>query len=297
MRVFRHREDELLARFLRSHQAFIPGGVACALIATAALAADGAPVNMGIPDLSSGGISWDLDNPFYDSNSAFLKIPGDPGPGPVVQHPDFPYDGDTTRRMADTSNPILQSSVKEAMDAEVARVMEGGIPFVPTSRCWPGGVPGLHVYTSNNFYLQTEDQVWILNMRGEVRRIYLNVGHSGEAEFSWYGESVGHYEGDGTLVIDTIYLDDKGPIDRLNTPHSRALHVQERHTLTDDGNRMRITFNVSDPGVFTQTWNAMVEHARDDGEWIEYVCNENSVEYFIPEDELVPVPSATRRDF
>ncbi len=134
-------------------------------------------------------------------------------------------------------------------------------------------------------------------MRGEVRRIYMNVEHSDAPDFSWYGESVGHYEGGDTLVIDTIALDDNGPIDRLNTPHTRQLHVIERHSLTDDGNRMRITFAVTDPGVFTQPWSAMVEHARETIEWIEYVCNENSVEYFIPESELVPVPSATRRDF
>ncbi len=268
-----------------------------ALISSPALAADDAPLPASIPDLSSGGISWDLDNPFGDSNSAFLRIPGDEGPGPVLQHPDFPYDGETTRRMADTTNPILQPQVKERMDVEVARVMAGGIPFIPTSRCWPGGVPGLHVYTSNNFYLQTPDQVWILNMRGEIRRIYLNVAHSDEANYSWYGESVGHYEGGDTLVIDTIGLDDNGPIDRLNTPHTRRLHVIERHQLVDNGNRMRISFNVVDPGVFTQPWNAMVEHARETTEWIEWVCNENSVEYFIPDEELVPVPSATHRDF
>ena len=267
-----------------------------ALVGAAVLAAESVTQAGAIPDFSSGGISWDLDSPEGGTNSAFLRIPGDPGPGPILQHPDYPYDRVNTRRMADTSNPILQPWVKERMDAEVARVMAGGIPFIPTSRCWPGGVPGLHVYTSNNFYLQTPDQVWILNMRGEVRRIYLNVGHKEDAEYSWYGDSVGHYEGD-TLVIDTIYLDDKGPIDRLNTPHSRKLHVQERHTLTDGGNRMRITFNVSDPEVFTQAWNAMVEHARETTEWIEYACNENSTEYFIPEEDLVPVPSATRRDF
>jgi hypothetical protein len=266
-------------------------------MSSSATAADDAPRPAPIPDLSSGGISWDLDNPFGDSNSAFLKIPGDEGPGPVLQHPDFPYDGETTRRMADTTNPILRPAVKERMDREVARVMAGGIPFVPTSRCWPGGVPGLHVYTSNNFYLQTPEQVWILNMRGEVRRIYMNVGHSEDAGYSWYGESVGHYEGDDTLVVDTLWLDDLGPIDRLNTPHTRRLHVVERHTLVDGGNRMRITFNVVDPGVFTQPWSAMVEHARETTDWIEWACNENSVEYFIPEEELVPVPSATRRDF
>ena len=250
-----------------------------------------------IPDFSSGDIGWDLDSPEGGTNSAFFKVPGDPGPGPILQHPDFPYDRVNTRRMADTSNPILLPQVKEKMDAEVARVMAGGIPFIPTSRCWPGGVPGLHVYTAPNFYLQTEDQIWILNMRGEIRRIYMNRPHSENPDYSWYGESVGHYENGNTLVIDTIALDDKGPIDRLNTPHTRQLHVVERHTLMDGGKRMRVSFTVTDPGVFTQPWNAMVEYAATDNGWIEYVCNENSVEYLIPESELVPVPQATRRDF
>ena len=125
----------------------------------------------------------------------------------------------------------------------------------------------------------------------------MNVEHRDAEDFSWYGDSIGHYEGGDTLVIDTIALDDKAPIDRLNTPHTRQLHVVERHSLIDAGNRMRITMTVADPGVFTQPWNAMVEHASDTTEWIEYACNENSTEYFIPESELVPVPSATSRDF
>ncbi|MEE8439765.1 MAG: hypothetical protein V3S07_09255, partial [Micropepsaceae bacterium] len=130
---------------LRLRHAFLCGCVG--VISMAPLAAGEAQETTPIPDLSTNATSWDLDNPFGDSNSAFLKIPGDAGPGPVLQHPDFPYDGETTRRMADTTNPILQPAVKEQMDVEVARVMAGGIPFVPTSRCWPGGVPGLHVYT------------------------------------------------------------------------------------------------------------------------------------------------------
>ena len=99
---------------LRSRHAFMLGCVA--VISMAPLAAGEAQESAAIPDLSTNATSWDLDNPFEGTNSAFLKIPGDAGPGPVLQHPDFPYDGETTRRMADTSNPILQPVVKEAID-------------------------------------------------------------------------------------------------------------------------------------------------------------------------------------
>jgi hypothetical protein len=37
----------------------------------------------------------------------------------------------------------------------------------------------------------------------QVRRIYLDVPHSENPKPSWYGESVGHYEGE-LLVIDTV---------------------------------------------------------------------------------------------
>ena len=51
---------------------------------------------------------------------------------------------------------------------------------------------------------------------------------------SWYGDSVGHYEGD-TLVIDTVGVK-IGPfamVDMYGTPYSRALHVVERYRLID----------------------------------------------------------------
>jgi hypothetical protein len=156
-------------------------------------------------------------------------------------------------------------------------------------------------------YLQTPKEVWILNGRGEFRRIYMNVPHHQDAGHSWYGDSVGHYENGDTLVIDTIGLDDKGPIDRYTTPHTKQLHVVERHKVSPDKSKVEVTFTVEDPGAFTMPWKAMVTYERATqrdaagnrvpAEWEEYSCNENSTEYFIPEAELVPVPHAEKRDF
>jgi hypothetical protein len=68
----------------------------------------------------------------------------------------------------------------------------------------------------------------------DVRRIHLNVPHSANVKPSWYGESVGHYEGD-TLVVDTIGLNDKTFVDNFRTPHSDKLHVVERYRLVEGG--------------------------------------------------------------
>ena len=66
-----------------------------------------------------------------------------------------------------------------------------------------------------------------------MRRIHLNVPHSANVKPSWYGESVGRYEGD-TLVIDTIGFTDKTFVDNFRTPHSEKLHTIERLRLVED---------------------------------------------------------------
>ena len=129
------------------------GIIAASFFAAAlpALSADSAARNTRL-DFSSNGFSWRLDCRQADgspcaTNTEYLKVPGDPGPGPILQHPDYPYEHNENKRIADTNNPILQPWVKQKMDAEVARVIGGGYPFIPTSRCWPGGVPGIFLYT------------------------------------------------------------------------------------------------------------------------------------------------------
>jgi hypothetical protein len=68
----------------------------------------------------------------------------------------------------------------------------------------------------------------ILTSFGDVRRVYLADKHSANVKTSWYGESIGRYEGD-TLVVDTIGLDDRTLVDGFGTPHTKELHVIERY--------------------------------------------------------------------
>ena len=87
-------------------------------------------------------------------------------------------------------------------------------------------------------------------------RIYLDVPHSANVKPSWYGESVGHYEGD-TLVVDTIGLNDKTYVDNFLTPHTNKLHVVERFRMTDAGRTLEVRFHVEDEGAFTTPWDAV----------------------------------------
>ena len=81
---------------------------------------------------------------------------------------------------------------------------------------------------------------------------------------TWFGDSVGHWEGD-TLVVDTI-----------GHPHSDQLHLTQRFSRPDLGH---ITYEVivDDPKTFTKPWkNVRTLTLRTDWEMMEYSCEENN---------------------
>jgi hypothetical protein len=88
--------------------------------------------------------------------------------------------------------------------------------------------------------VQGKNEVLLIDEGGpEVRRVFLNVSHSVHPKISPYGESVGHYEGGDTLVVDTISLSDDTYVDNYRTPHTTQLHVIERLQLTEGGKTLR----------------------------------------------------------
>ena len=120
-----------------------------------------------------------------------------------------------------------------------------------------------------------------------VRRIYLNQEHSENPEPSWFGESVGHYEGD-TLVIDTIGMNSETFVDFFRTPHTEQLHVVERWQLSEDGKQFEILITVEDPGTFHAPWQVIRRLERGEAEFRESICREGNFrlfDYGIPIDE------------
>jgi hypothetical protein len=144
--------------------------------------------------------------------------------------------------------------------------------------------------------LQTPTHVTMINEGGqEVRRIWLNVPHAANPKPTWYGDSVGNYEGGDTLVVDTIGQTTKTFVDPYLTPHTEQLHVIERYKLTDGGKAIDISIHVEDPGAFTTPWNAKQRFRRIDREWEEDICAENNADFL--HCEVVPLPHADRPDF
>jgi hypothetical protein len=76
-------------------------------------------------------------------------------------------------------------------------------------------------------------------------------GHDSSLNPSYYGDSIGHWEGD-TMVIDVANFVDDTWLSQNGTIHSDAMHVIER--LTREGNVITWEVTVEDPKVFTRPW-------------------------------------------
>lgn len=234
-------------------------------------------------------------------------LPPASGPGPVAFDPAHPFVSNqdairtgrsVTPRIADPNSPLLLPWARDAVRRADEQVLAGKVGFEAMSTCWPGGVPGIMLFTAEPIYfVQTPKEITILYQRGpNQRHIYLNVPHSKNPKPSWYGDSVGHYEGN-TLVVDTIGLSDKTFVDNLRTPHTPQMHVVERYTISADGKAMNGTAYVEDPGTFTSAWSATQRWRRVQQPIQESVCAENNNNYNYFGLRIDPIPEAATPDF
>jgi hypothetical protein len=219
---------------------------------------------------------------------ALLPVPG--SPRPIGQDPAHRYisndeSGVTgqqpTQRISDISNPNLKQWAKDVMKKDNDEVLAGKFAFTARSSCKAAGVPGFDVLLGGTlFILQSPTKVtMIFSGNAEVRHIQLNAPHSANPKPSWYGESVGHYEGD-TLVVDTIGLNDKTFLDNYRTPHSDKLHVTERWRLIEEGKKLEILMTIDDPDTFYQPFQALRQYNRVNRAFSEDICSENNINPF-----------------
>jgi hypothetical protein len=161
------------------------------------------------------------------------------------------------------------------------------------ARCWETGVPDIHEAPQALYFIQTPKEI-VMYQGGRVRRIYMNVPHTNNPSPSWYGESIGHYEGD-TLVVDTIGLNTVTFVDGYRTPHTTQEHVIERFRVINGGKALDVSFTVDDPGTFYKPWSARRPRYRANGRMEEDTCAANNDDKF--NLGFDPVPTAATPDF
>jgi hypothetical protein len=119
-------------------------------------------------------------------------------------------------------------------------------------------------------------RIFIFDIGGPhtFRTVYMDGRpHPADLEPSYYGHSVGHWEGD-TLVIDSRGFNESFWMDRRGMPHTTQLHTIERFTRKD-AETITYEITVDDPGAYTATWKGGFELGFDHGvELFEYSCQQ-----------------------
>jgi hypothetical protein len=217
------------------------------------------------------------------------------GPGPVLNKSRMRVGPQAGRSAAgqqlvgDYTNPILKPQAAQAVKTHGELEASGGGAANPRNQCWPEPLPFIFSNTGMQMLQQPHQVTFLYNEDHEVRRVRMNEPHPAQVTLSWYGDSVGHYEGD-TLVIDTVGIKTGRPLamaDWFGTPYTGALHVIERYRLIDyeaakealerdakenlqaagtplsvdpnyRGKHLQLQFTVEDEGVFTTPWSATI---------------------------------------
>jgi hypothetical protein len=134
------------------------------------------------------------------------------------------------------------------------------------------GPPMLPVLYNNNYQIvQTPDYVMILvEMVHDARIIRINGTHAPPNVRQWFGDSIGHWEGD-TLVVDTTNFSD---MTRFRGS-SENLHVVERFSRVGP-NDILYRVKIDDPTTFTKAWTMEYPFVATKGPVYEYACHEGN---------------------
>ena len=249
-----------------------------------------------VPNFQTSPLGWQ-----HRFGGAFPEVQG--SAIPTMQDPKYiHYNNEMARinntqsnyRIGDVSNPNLKQWAKDAMKKDNDEVLAGKIAYTPGQSCHPQGVPAFTLAQGPINIIQTPKKVTIIEESSQmVRHVYLNEQHPANVKPSWFGHSVGRYEGD-TLVIDTVGLNRKTFVDAFRTPHTEKLHVVERWRIVQSGHLLEVRIRVEDPDTFEQPWESYVNYRRAQDPFEEIICQEGNFQLF---GDDYGIPQSDKPDF
>jgi len=181
--------------------------------------------------------------------------------------------GDLAEGLAPGDSIPLLPNAKKLMDSRSSN-------DDPEANCLPTGIPRVAPYPwrivqtppykkATHLYFIFEGNIH------SYRQIFVDGRkHPADPDPTWYGHSIGWWEGD-TLVIDTIGFNDKFWFDFRGHPHTEKLHTIERWTRKDFGTLVN-EVTIDDPGAYSKPFTLrFTARLRQDEELMEYICQEN----------------------
>ena len=194
-----------------------------------------------------------------------------------------------------TSSPAYSNerSVREHFEGELPPFTPFGLEqwvsrdlsLDPTGLCQPSSFARILRAPNRIQIVQTHGMVVVLSeLYWQFHRIFTDGrGHPEEIDPTWWGHSIGHYEGN-KLVIDTIGMNDRSWIATAGLEHSEQLHLIQ--TIEQTGSdTLHITETYEDPTYYTRPWTVEYDMQRLEYDLLEYICLDNlnkGVEYYQP---------------
>ena len=170
--------------------------------------------------------------------------------------------------------PLLPSAKKlmdsrQSKDDPEANCLPTGVPRVAGSFPWRFVQYPTHK-SATHIFLLYEGNIH------SYRQIFMDGRkHPENLDPTWYGHSIGWWEGD-TLVIDTVGFNDKFWFDFRGHPHTEQLHTIERWTRKDFGTLVN-EVTIDDPGAYSRPFKVMfTAKLMPEEELMEYICTENN---------------------
>jgi hypothetical protein len=232
---------------------------------------------------AAGGNVGGYNGFWLDPGNKVVRIDGVPRSSIVVDPADGRIPALTDagkKRMAERMG--LEKKVGEFDGPEVRSLSDRCL----TSFGSNAGPPMLPNYFYNNNYtiVQTKDHVMIMTeMVHDTRIIRLGATKHAPAQVqSWFGDSIGHWEGD-TLVVETTninptQLSESSPLGPYRGA-SDKLKVTERITRTGP-DVLNYKFTVEDPAALTASYTGELPFNRINEPIFEYACAEGN--YALP---------------
>ena len=154
----------------------------------------------------------------------------------------------------------------------------------PHVRCAPPGASRQFAVPFGLQIVQAPQMNKVFIMSGGSTRPWREIhmdgrGHPEYVNPSYFGHSIGHWEGD-TLVVDTIGFNERFWLHREGYPHTESLHLVERISRPVIG-ELHYEITIDDPATYTAPWStSWVKAWNANEEFIEYFCQDNNIDQY-----------------
>lgn len=156
-----------------------------------------------------------------------------------------------------------QTALREAAEAQ-----KQGVPYRDfIGQCYPAGMPMIMTRVWPISMVQLPTVAYMLfGFTSSMRFIYLDDRKHTDpdvAVYTYNGESIGKWEKDA-LVVNTKYLEPNKHYIDSGIPISDQFEINERITLEDKGETLRIDYTLIDPKMWKGEWKSTKRWIRQD---------------------------------